>query len=445
MDVVFMDRLSRNTILVLCGLLCSFTDENIETGLLTSQELKKDVSILRKGLEKYHPGLYWYTSKKEFDSTWDSLNANLDKPITNGQFLKLLLPVIAKVKCAHTLFYPSDKILSSGTRFPIDLKFINGKAYLIPDSINQYHIPEGSELLAINGRSLNEILDLLLPNLQAQGGNLGWKYVILENDFQNYYYYLIEHTDRFEIEYSDRLTGQKVLAAVKGSNEDTLRKHWKNWYPRETGAPLKLEFLTDPEVAIITVKSFTKGRHKQFDQDFDKLIDQYFRDINGKGIQNLIIDVRGNEGGNGPEKLYSYIARENDRSTDNPPNILLPAKNKFKGKVIVLANERSISAQETFVSIFMNNKRGMIIGQPTPGCYIGLTGGKKHRLILPNSHHDIRIPMYASIRTYTSKLNCKEGEGFPPNFKVEKNINAILAGKDLVLEHALDKIKNDER
>jgi len=430
--------------LVLCGLMFSFGSENIETRQLSPEELKKDVAILRKAMEKYHPGLYWYTSKKEFDLTWDSLNANLDKPMAEDKFLKLLLPVIAKVKCAHTLFYPSDKILAQGTRFPLDLKFINGKGYIMPASLNQFDIPKGSELLAINGKSLKEIVDLLLPNLQAQGGNLGWKYIILENDFQNYYYYIIEHPESFEIEYIDHATGQNVLRRVNGSSEETLRKHWKNWYPRETGEPLKMKFLRDPDVAVVTVRSFTKGRHKQFHQDFDKLMDQYFEEINSKGIQNLIMDVRGNEGGNEPEKLYSYIAREGERSTDNPPDIILPARNNFKGKVIVLANERSISAQETFVSIFMDNKRGMTIGQSTPGCHRGLTGGKKYKLILPYSRHEIRIPMYASLRSYTSKLNYKEGEGFPPDFKVEENINDILAGKDLALEIALDKMKKEE-
>ena len=53
--------------------------------------------------------------------------------------------------------------------------------------------------------------------------------------------------------------------------------------------------------------------------------------------------------------------------------------------------------------------------------------------------------MYASMRTYTNNLNCKEGEGFPPDFKVEENINAILAGTDLALELTLDKIRNDEK
>ncbi|HYF69502.1 MAG TPA: S41 family peptidase [Ohtaekwangia sp.] len=434
-----MKRIRTSIALVLCVLMFWSFNKSIDTSQLTPEELKKDVYILRKKLEKYHPGLYWYTSKAEFDLTWDSSIACIDKPMSEEQFFKLLLPLIAKVKCSHTLFYPSAKILSSGSRFPLDLKFIDGKGYVLPDSINQYQIPKGSELLSINGKSLNEIVDLLLPNLEAQGGNLGWKFVILENDFQNYYYYIIEQTEIFEIEYIDHVTGQRVLASVNGSTEPALRQHWKNWYPKETGGPLKIEFLTDPDVAIITIKSFSKGRHKQFHQDFDKLIELYFDEISRKRIQNLIIDVRGNEGGNGPEKLYSYIARENDRSTSSPPETILPSRNNFIGNVIVLANERSISAQETFVSIFRNCKRGIIVGKSTPGCYKGLTGGKKRRLVLPNSRHEIRIPMYASLRTYTEQLPYEEGEGFPPDFKVQENINEILAGKDLVVELALEK------
>jgi hypothetical protein len=46
-----MDRFGRNTILVLCGLLFSFANEKIETTQLSPDELKKDVSVLRKALE----------------------------------------------------------------------------------------------------------------------------------------------------------------------------------------------------------------------------------------------------------------------------------------------------------------------------------------------------------------------------------------------------------
>jgi C-terminal processing protease CtpA/Prc len=215
-------------------------------------------------------------------------------------------------------------------------------------------------------------------------------------------------------------------------------------YPIKDGAPLKIRFLANPNVAIITIKSLSKGRFKAYHQDFDKTIDQYFEQIRKKGTENLIIDVRGNEGGNNPEKVYSYIAGKNSISTDSHNNgkkTILPAKNSFQGKVIILANERSISAQETFVSIFQNNKRGLTIGRSTPGCYKRLCGGKKRRLVLPNSRHEIRIPLNASYRTYKDKVDYIEGEGLPPDIKVEENIDDILKGKDSAIELAISKLR----
>jgi hypothetical protein len=258
-----MSQLRNLFLLVLCALLLSFSHQNALTVEIAPAALRADVSALRKALEKYHPGLYWYTSREEFNRTWDSLMADIDRPLTEGQFFKLLLPVVARVKCAHTLFYPSDKMMANGSRFPLDLKFIGEKVYILSGISNQNLIPSGSELLSINGRPIQNILGLLLPNLQAQGGNLGWKYVILENDFQNYYYYLIEQADTFQVEYLDHLTGKKMAGQVKASAEEKLRKHWKNWYPQTTGPPLKIAYRDDKRLAIISVKSFTKGRYQE--------------------------------------------------------------------------------------------------------------------------------------------------------------------------------------
>jgi hypothetical protein len=436
-----MNGLRGSVLILSLLLLLSFTENENETRQLNADEMREDVAVLRKSLEKYHPGLYWYTSKAQFQRSWDSLKNCLHSAMSDRQFLKLLLPVIAQVKCAHTLFYPSENILATGKRFPFDLKFINGRGFIMTDSVNQFNIPKGSELLKVNGRSLRDIVDDLLPGLEAQGGNLGWKYAILENDFHNYYYYLVDSSDTFEIEYIDQVTGNSVSVTVDGSQENVRRKHWKNWYPIETGPPLKIKYLTNPDIVIITVRSFSKGRYKQYQQNFDKLIDQYFVELKNSKIQNLILDLRGNEGGNNPEKLYGYIANENDKNIDAANSSISQSNNVFRGKVIVLANQRSISAQEVFVGIFINNKRGLVIGQPTPGSFNGLTGGKKRRVVLPNSRFQIQIPMYASHWSLNHATNYHEGGGFPPDFAIEENIEAFLSGRDLAMELALDKMK----
>src|SRR4051812_32382744 len=98
-NYVLPDRLKKLFIPVLCGLFLSFSDNRAVTDKINPDALKEDVSSLRKALEKYHPGLYWYTSKEEFNGTWDSVNMEVAQPMTELQFFKVLLPVVAKVKC----------------------------------------------------------------------------------------------------------------------------------------------------------------------------------------------------------------------------------------------------------------------------------------------------------------------------------------------------------
>jgi hypothetical protein len=237
--------------------------DTFENSQLSSAQMKEDVGVLRKNLERHHPGIYWYTTKEYFDYAWDSLALNMRKPMSDVEFFKLVLPVVAKVQCAHTLFYPSKEILSGGSRFPFDLKFINGRGYVIPDSSNRFPVPKGSELLSINGQRLQDIVQILLPSLEAQGGNPGWKNAILENDFHNYYYYYYEisQADNFRIEFINQENGQKEMVTLSGSSSDIRRQHWKNWYPAETGEPLKMNVFAESSTAVITIKSFSRGRY----------------------------------------------------------------------------------------------------------------------------------------------------------------------------------------
>jgi len=419
--------------MILGWLLCAFIAESINPGKLKSADLREDVAILRKALEKYHPGLFWYTSKAEFDTSWDRLGAQLDTDMTDDQFFKLLLPVVSRVQCAHTFFYPSNIMSSRGTRFPLNLKFLNKKVYILSDFSTKSSIPVGSELLTINGKSIQELVDLLLPNLQAQGGNIGWKYVILESDFHNYYYYVIGQPETFQIEYIDHVTQQKASVSVNGNPDEALRKYWKNWYPIEDGPPLNFRYDSDRNAGILTVKSFTKGRYEFYHQDFDQLLDQYFTEVRREGIKRLVIDLRGNEGGNRPEKLFSYVALSEDKEKE--------AKNCFKGEVIVLTNERSISAMEKFVSMFKYHHRGLTIGQATPGSANGLCGGNKHKLVLPHSRLELSIPLHKTLFDNATGAAPKQGEGYPPDFTISETIDDFLQKKDRVMEAALGKFK----
>jgi C-terminal processing protease CtpA/Prc len=315
---------------------------------------------------------------------------------------------------------------------------MQGKGYILSNS-GRNDIPAGSELVTINGMTLDKIIDLILPALQAQGGNLGWKCVILENDFQNYYY-IIEQTDRFDIEYIDSNTNQRIKKELRGISDQSIRTHWSKWYPVEVGAPMSMSFSNNNEVAILTIRSLSKGRYKMYQQDFDGTLVKYFKEIKVKGIKKLIIDVRGNEGGNNPELIYFYIVKQGDTNVKGSADYIKPAKDIFQGPVIVLMDERSISSQETFVAIFKNNDRGLTIGRQTSGSYNGLCGGKKRKIVLPNSRFEINIPLHAENWTFKNATHYQEGQGFPPDIQVDESIHDTMAGKDTVMVAALDRI-----
>ena len=54
--------------------------------IISSQELQQDFWVYRKSLEEAHPGLYWYKTKTQMDSIFDSAREQLDQPMSERNF-----------------------------------------------------------------------------------------------------------------------------------------------------------------------------------------------------------------------------------------------------------------------------------------------------------------------------------------------------------------------
>lgn len=65
----------------------------------------------------------------------------------------------------------------------------------------------------------------------------------------------------------------------------------------------------------------------------------------------------------------------------------------------ILTSGYTSSAASEFVAIAKYNKRAIIVGEETGGCYYGATGGNYINLILPGSKLEVRIP---TIRIFTA-------------------------------------------
>jgi len=93
--------------------------------------LQADLQIARKALEEGHSGIYRYTPKPELDRAFDSANKKLTQPMDALEFLRVLAPVVAEIKCGHTSVRPPKQISESMNQtialFPFGVAIADGK------------------------------------------------------------------------------------------------------------------------------------------------------------------------------------------------------------------------------------------------------------------------------------------------------------------------------
>lgn len=450
------------------------TRENAES-TIPARLLKVDLQILRQTLEEAHPGLYWYTSKKEMDSYLDSLEASIDNPMEKLEFMKLLMPAIAKVRCGHTnLRFAEDispDMLAKSRLFPLGVIVINRKLYIRENPVDPAQT--GFEIKSINNIATNEIINRIVDIIPADGFSSSFKYHLLSTAvFQEGYALLYGEPDEFIVDAAGT-DGNSVQLKLKSiPANDFIRGR------RVENAGIDLKFEKD-NTAIITIRTFVISRSA-----FNSEIASVFEKIRNNNSTQLIVDVRNNGGGNNVNvtELFSYLSDKpfyhlrktevtgktlthsrhitnyeeiaNARSTlsadgtyevdDQYPGRTLrePASNAFNGKLIVLANGGTNSAASEFVALVHGNKRGLIVGEETGGCYYGATGGRYLSLVLPNSTLRATIPM---VRIYTAVpedfKNQPKGRGTFPDHEVLLTREDLRSTADKMLEFALGLLR----
>ena len=208
---------------------CTRTDdESISIDINNKFSLKKlieDYTILRIALEEAHPGIYGYTKKEKFDILFDSLNSEIRSGMTEIDFFRFISPIIANIGCGHTGLSPSlnywNFLKEEVKYFPLQLKFIEDKAYVLKSYSSDELIPSGSQILSINKKSISEIISKLFKMISSDGNIQTAKYRRLDEEFSKLYFLYINPEDSFKIEYisrSDNLPRRNTL----------LTKLWKD-------------------------------------------------------------------------------------------------------------------------------------------------------------------------------------------------------------------------
>ena len=421
--------------------------------LIPAARLQEDITALRDSLVRLHPGIYRYQNKATIDKMFDRCRDAVNHPMTVPEFFKHIDHLIGQLEDGHTeCFMPADAnqwLKSNAGLFPAGLWLSGRHAYLLCNAMN---FAAGTEILAVNGTPTSKIINDMLGELSSDGANLTGKYDKINrghDPFPYLYFVLNGSQDTFHISYRTP-EGAADIVAISSRRFSSVECIPSMPQPSKY---LSLEY--KPEgVAVLTIRTLLNEYLDRTGEKFGDFLFNSFKDIREKHISKLIIDLRGNGGGqdtNG-SLLFSYLTDRPFRyyerldKTSGPyfqhPNLAVqqPNAEHYDGKLFILINGGTFSSTAEFAAIAKSNNRGLLMGEETGGGYYGNTSGDRATIYLPNSKIRVNVP----LTQYTLAVkHLRHGErGVIPDVDIHPTIGDKLTGKDVQMEDALQLAGN---
>jgi hypothetical protein len=442
---------------------------------------------MRRALEEAHPGLYRYSSREEMGRGFDAQRAKLRHAMPKRQFERVLAETLAMIRCGHTSLNLDEDFKTAARNartFPLRVKTEGPRLMVaLNDTPDDSTIRPGMELTEINGRRTSDLVGQIMRVLPSDGDIETGKRHDISGRFATYYWWLVEQPDQFSVTARDA-SGRTVVSRLAGvteaerkSNHNALNEPMMAGIEKVLGWPREnqaVRFIKDPEIAEIRLKYFVGDA-------FPKRTEETFRTLRDKGTKALIIDLRGNGGGNDdygamlvgyltdrPFRYFDHIAmstispsfkehlewraadeqRLRDGTKANPGGGYLvteklhsglaeqqPGKYPFLGKVFVLTDGGTFSTAADFCAVAHHLKRATFIGEETGGGYYGNNSGPMPTLTLPNSKSSIRLPLYAYWNAVPGYAGMRRGT--IPDHAVEMTVADVLHGVDAQLDAAV--------
>ena len=444
----------------------------VDSGRVFSvQDLKEDFNYFRQQFENADPALYLYTSKFHFDSYFDSLSSTIVQPLTERTFYNLITLVNTRLMDGHVHIFPNTESSSyqnrHGVFLPLHVINIGPRLYIDMNNSSDRSIPEGAELISLNGEKAPDIINFLMERQIRDGYNKTYPRWILNNWFKEYFGFHYGYPSNFQVEYRT-LSGQEITITVRSLTRDSIRIYQKKYYPGKQqpgdNEGISLRFDSETATAILKIKSFDNELLKEtYHQDFGSTISAFFHKIRKKKSKNLILDLRDNQGGdveNGA-LLISHLVDSNytivranfkikNPSSGKPEERLMksfgksvgpqqPDENPFTGKLLILINGGSFSNSGIVSSALAYYHRGEFIGEETGGNR-NIICGDAEGYKLPHTGIAFEVP---TVIYEMWDMQFNEGQGTIPQFEISSGILDIISNTDLAMEKAWELIKKN--
>ncbi len=445
------------------------------------ENLREDLRVLWDVLDEGHGGFERYTPREMLKKAFDEASSRLAKPLTEMEFYRLLLPLIAAIKDGHTSLRLSGPgradLLSRPVFFPLELRFIGGKAYVFRNLSGKPEIQTGSELITINGTPIAQVLSRILPLVPRDAGVRTRPLRLLENlnRFGECFAAEFGPVGSFRLGLRKPAGGGETSVDAMGIKGADINRLLQERYPEAGLRRPRYELSYQGPTAVITIRSFGDDSAPGA-APYPEFIQKTFRELEAKKVGSLVIDLRGNGGGRDeygrllfahfmaePFLYYKALERKKEKydlvkyiggggeSTEtgtlrknargwfdvlDHPNvgIMKPETPRFTGRTCILVDGLSFSTTGESTSLFHFHKKAVFIGEECGAGYYGNTSGGMVMVTLPKTGLQVIVP----LTLYTLAVDgYPKDRGIVPDYPVTPTNEDLLAGRDVVMEKAL--------
>ena len=417
--------------------------EDVLQGRLYSvDELQADFMQFRQFLEESHPQLYRYTSKGTYDSLFNYHYQRIDHSMTTLEFYELLIPLVARVGCGHTSLWAPDGYWDKAPQrmYPLWVYTHGGELFSIHSYGQDSPISPGRKILSINGVAADSIVMKIVNNIWSDGFIMSKRIQRFNAVFPYLYALNYGFPEHFMIEFLESGNVKQVnMNPVSRIHVDaSIDSIYTPGGARYPGLGLEL---VDEKSAILRIGSFA---YYDNTEGFNSFIDSSFMVIRDHHIKHLIIDLRGNDGGDPfcSSHLFTYLQREpvvyfreryGQYARLNQP--LPMAEHPYKGNQYYLIDGVCFSTTGHFTSLLKYHNLGIFIGEEAGATYT-----------CNDASHDVRLK-YTAYRLQSARRSFTAAAyGFPmdqgilPDHYVQQTIEEAIRGCDAVLEYTLKLI-----
>lgn len=400
---------------------------------ISPENIQKDLFILKKKLETYHPNPYFYTPKTRFEQVYDSVFASVNQPLDHREAFVKFQTVMAAVKDGHTnmaFVFPKGHSVAEPNFFPLYPRFTKEGLIVTFNGSEDSTIKVGAKLLMIDGQAIEKFIEKVHQIIPSDNGNLAWK----ENSFFNSIQYILASNDSVSVTYQEY---ESTAIVTKKLRLLPIRQFVTNMdmrYP-EPEEPKNFETTMLDSVSkstLLTINGW--GAETIPKNDYTTYFSKIFSEFKAQKIKNLIIDLRGNAGGNSEitKELLTYLTNMDSyiidsqsvkksavkkldfpmrmkvrfkykntsnnhyKSSDSDPDLIIRPKADsitFKGKIYALINGGGYSSTCIFGAVLKNLNNTTFIGTATGGARWGGFAINSYRDFLPNTHLKYSIPL----------------------------------------------------